>query len=98
MVLLLGELFGGIRFVLDLFGDRGRVYGTKTLFFGKVFFECTGWMDWVIFFSGVLASVFENDTCSSGMVGKELGKVVCLTVNNNPARVFGVVLLHFGEL
>lgn len=49
-------------------------------------------MNWVVFFSGVLAGELEDDLCAARVFGEEVGYIVDIAVKNDPAAVFGRVL------
>lgn len=96
---LLALFFFGVELFLFLF-YRLHVDLTKVEFRIEVLVERVWRVDGVELFGSIFASVLEYDLGAAWVLWQELGDIVCASVDNNPARVLGVVLgyLLAGEL
>lgn len=68
------------------------VYTAEFGFWLEVLLDCAGRVDGIVFFGGVLAGELEDDLGSARVFGEEVGNIVDISVENDPAAVCGSVL------
>lgn len=80
--------------------DRGQSAGIDRSQFcrgGETVFERAWRVDGIVFFGRVGAGELQNDLAPSRMVGQEGGDIVDISIEDDPARLFALVLLYFLE-
>ena len=78
-------LFGGVMLCF------GRIHHTNDKWFGLIF--RLGRVDGIKIFRGIFSRVFEQHVSTTWMLGHELGYIKHFTINNDPHRAFGIIVL-----